>query len=323
MRRIGHAVLGVASLVVVAGCGATGGPAPASAPAAPGATPAQTYRDAGLTAQVPPGWRVSAQPLTAVSSPVQRLVVTSFPVRQRRPDPGCGPATALRQMPARGAMLFLFEYRGPTRHDVAREPGRPRHFRLDPRTLATYECLGRSYMVRFRDQGRVLQGHVYLGPDADARTRRDVLGVLDSLRVRRPTPRSAAVWVPPQRVLAGAPYLGVACREPNSLACDRVGLAVRLRAPAVAVSATIDGRPLQLDDPDWSGPVHAGRRRLLAGFLHPAGLLSGPLAPQPDDGPGRWVGRRPVEAGVGLTIAVTPMHYVRTSLRVRLAPGWG
>jgi hypothetical protein len=321
MRPIGHAILGVTALALAAGCGATGGPAPASAPEATAAT--WTSRDAGLTARVPRGWRVSAQPLTAVSSPVQRLVVTSFPVRQRTPDPGCRPATALRQMPAGGAMLFLFEYRGPTRHDVGREPRRPRHFRLDPRTLGTYECLGRSYMVRFRDHGRVLQGHVYLGPDAGARTRRSVLRVLDSLRVDRATARAAATWVAPGRVLAETPYLGVACREPNSLVCDRVGLSVRLRAPATAVSATIDGRPLELDDAGWSGPAHDGRRLVLAGFLHPAGLLSGPLAPQADDGPGRWVGRRPVEAGVGLTIAVTPTHYVRTSLRVRLAPGWG
>jgi hypothetical protein len=322
MRPIGHAVLGVTSLALVAGCGATRGPAPASAPKATGAW-TWTSRDARLTARVPRGWRVSAQPLTAVSSPVQRLVVTSFPMRRRTPDPGCGPAAALRQMPAGGALLFLFEYRGPTRHDVAREPPRPRHFRLDPRTLATYECLGRSYMVRFRDHGRVLQGHVYLGAGAGARTRRSVLGVLDSLHVDRPAPRAAAVWVPPGHVLAETPSLGVACRVPNSLACDRVGLAVRLRAPAVAVSATIDGRPLELDDPDWSGPARAGRRRVLAGFLHPAGLLSGPLAPQADDGPGRWVGRHEVEAGVGLTIEVTPARYVRTSMRVRLAPGWG
>jgi hypothetical protein len=62
---------------------------------------------------------------------------------------------------------------------------------------------------------------------------------------------------------------------------------------------------------------------MVAGFLHPAGLLRGPLALPSDDGPGRWIGRRPVVAGVGLTIERPSGAFVRTSLRVRLAAGWG
>jgi hypothetical protein len=308
-------------LMVLAGCGASA----THVTTHPGGPPTSTrlYRGGGLTAEIPQGWHVSRRPLTAVSSPVQRLVMTSYAVRQHGRDSGCGPATALRQMPATGAMVFLFEYRGPTAHDVAREPPRPRRFRLDPRSLAPYECLGRSYMVRFRDHGRVLQAHIYLGRRAGAATRARVLAVLDSLRVRRASPRAAAVWVPPGRVLARSPDLGVACPQANRFACDRVGLAVWLRAPAVSVTATVDGRPLALDDPGWSGPAIDGHRRMLAGFLHPAGLLHGPLALRADDGPGRWVGRHPVQAGVGLMIERSPTHFVRTSLRVRLSPGWG
>jgi hypothetical protein len=297
------------------------------APAACGgvAAPTTTWTDpaAHLGAQIPRGWHVVPRRLTAVSSPQQRLVVTSFPLHQRGPDPGCGPVTALRQLPAAGAMLYVFEYRGPTRRAISREPPRPRHFALDPHALATYECLGRSYLLRFRDHGRVLQAHVYLGPRASAATRRRVLAVLDSLRVGRPDPRAAAVWVAPRRVLSRAPYLAVACPRPNRFACDRVGLAVWLRGAAVSVSATVDGRPLALDDARWSGPVHGGRRRMFAGFLHPAGLLDGPLKLRSDDGPGRWIGRHPVQAGVGLLIERDGRRFVRTSLRVRLSAGWG
>ena len=39
------------------------------------------------------------------------------------------------------------------------------------------------------------------------------------------------------------PSMGVACHVPNWIGCDRVGLAVWLRRPAIAVSATIPARP--------------------------------------------------------------------------------
>jgi hypothetical protein len=307
----------LAALAALAGCGAS----PSRDPAA-----SWIFHGAGLTARIPPGWHVSRQPLTGVISPLQRLVVTSFIVHQRHPDGGCRPTTALREMPATGALLFMFEYEGPTHHDASREPARPPHFRLDPRTLLPYECMGRSYAVRFRDHGRVFQAHVFLGAHASAATRRRILGVLDSLKVQPSASRAAAVWVPPSLVLTRAPYLGVSCHQPNSVACDRVGLAVWLRAPAVAVSATIDGRRLALVNPSWSGPAHGGRRRMLAGFLRPAGLLhGGPLGPRADKNhlQGPWSKIPSVFAGVGLTIERSPRHYVRTSLRVELSPGWG
>src|SRR5438270_737090 len=71
-------------------------------------------------------------------------------------------------------------------------------------------------------------------------------------------------WAPGTVVLGGAPiptadrvfskdpYMGVACHVANSIACDRVGLAVWLRRPAIAVSASIAGAILKLDDPQWS-----------------------------------------------------------------------
>jgi len=65
---------------------------------------------------------------------------------------------------------------------------------------------------------------------------------------------------PPASVLGRDPYMGVACGIPNSIVCDRVGLTVWLRRPAVAVSATIAGQPLKLNDPQWSGPAHHGLR---------------------------------------------------------------
>ena len=118
-------------------------------------------------------------------------------------------------------------------------------------------------------------------------------------------------------------YLGVSCRESNSFACDRVGLAVWLQEPALRVDATIGGSEFALDDPEWSGPEEAGQRQMFAGFLQPAGLIDGALEVTPDDGPGRWIGREPVSATVDLVIGRVDGTTSTTSLEVDLSPGWG
>ncbi len=77
---------------------------------------------------------------------------------------------------------------------------------------------------------------------------------------------------PSSALFSKDPYMGVACHVPNVIACDRVGLGVWLRRPAIAVDATIAGAPLNLNDPQWSGPIRARRRTMFAGFLQPAEL---------------------------------------------------
>jgi hypothetical protein len=126
-----------------------------------------------------------------------------------------------------------------------------------------------------------------------------------------------------EEVLSREPYLGVSCRIANSFACDRVGLAVWLREPAVRVDAAIAGREVALDDPEWSGQVENGERRMFAGFLQPAGLIDGPLQVTPDAGPDRWIGREPVSATVDLRIVDDGGTTSTTSVQVRLSPGWG
>jgi hypothetical protein len=79
--------------------------------------------------------------------------------------------------------------------------------------------------------------------------------------------------VAPSRVLSQSPNLGVACPVANSIACDRVGLTVWLKRPAVSVTATIAGAPLVLD---WFGDQRLGRKipsREFDGYLQPAGIV--------------------------------------------------
>lgn len=118
------------------------------------------------------------------------------------------------------------------------------------------------------------------------------------------------------RLLAGEPYLGVSCARPNSIACDRVGLAVWLRRPASRVTAEIDGRRFALDDPEASAPP-----KMLAGYLQPAGLRSGALR-VPAVAGDRWFGAGDVRARVRLWVSAGGR--TRTvRVRVPLRAGWG
>jgi hypothetical protein len=130
--------------------------------------------------------------------------------------------------------------------------------------------------------------------------------------------------------------MGVACPKANAIGCDRVGLAVWLRRPAVSVSATIAGWPLKLD---WAGDrpsryLRHEPRRAFDGFLQPAGLAAH-LHVRPDatsglDGPfcgcaeGRvWLGDDPPTPLVRLTIRYPDASTVVTQRRVTLSAGWG
>ena len=257
---------------------------------------------AGISLSYPRGWHQYPRSLTRVAEPTQKLVITSFAVRQGRPDEGCRPKTVIEHMPADGAFIYIFEYRqyaGRTRQ-LARFPRRPKHIQLRERTRVEYECFGLSYGVPFRDRGRAFQAHVYLGSQATATTRARVLRTLDSLRVE-----------PANRVLPALisqPYMGVACPKPNSIACDRIGLELWLERPATRVEATIAGRRMRLRSPGTLNP-RSGSRARWRGYLQPAGLKSVPL--------------RVVFAPVRITARYRDGTSASRTLQIRLHPGWG
>lgn len=131
---------------------------------------------------------------------------------------------------------------------------------------------------------------------------------------------------PSAAVFLQAPSMGVACRAPSSIACDRLGLAVWLAQPAT-VTATIAGTPpIILDDPRWTYVVRYHRRAIYvyAGFLQPAGLtarfhITAKSNTQTWDGsssnaPSPLVNFR-IDYGLG--------NIVFTQARVLLRPGWG
>jgi hypothetical protein len=124
----------------------------------------------------------------------------------------------------------------------------------------------------------------------------------------------------------------------NSIACDRVGLAVWLKRSAVSVNATIAGAPLALD---WFGDERlltpgVGHRDF-DGYLQPAGIVSR-LHVHPVEGSefltkhGRphvivshqmWFGAGNARPLIRLTIHYANGQTLITQLRVGLAAGWG
>ncbi len=129
-----------------------------------------------------------------------------------------------------------------------------------------------------------------------------------------PLPRPVAL----RRVLRRPPYLGVSCPRANSIACDRVGLALWLRGDAARVSARVNGRALRLTEPESNDD-----RPPWIGYLRPAGLLDGPLKVTPDRGRFHWEGRHPRDACVVIDVTRRDGSKLRTTTTVPLRAGWG
>jgi hypothetical protein len=122
----------------------------------------------------------------------------------------------------------------------------------------------------------------------------------------------------------GGIYMGVRCRTPNSVRCDRVGLAVWLARPAQCLVAQVEGRRIELVSP---GEFVPGEGTGWEGELHPAGLsdAGGPLevAPEPGEPHDYWSGRKPVEAKIRLTALYPDGTSATRTIRAPLHPGWG
>jgi hypothetical protein len=215
-----------------AGC-AGGGARTPTPPAA--ATHTLTVAGADLSLRAPLGWHLIEPPISALTYPVERLLLSSY--RTRRGG-NCAPDRAERDLPADGALIYLFEYRPPprsprTRVHLTAFPARPAHFALRPRDRGRFECWRvPSHLIRFSAAGRRFQVHVALGPHAGAARRMQVLHVLDSLQIRPRAPPS-----PRSRAVTAAQLEAALRKKPNSEAtsaeCTRATSVQRLRARRV------------------------------------------------------------------------------------------
>lgn len=173
-----------------------------------------------------------------------------------------------------------------------------------------------------------------------------------SRRALRPTATTILAWALAAALLAcgddpgptagaelrfyTAPYVGVSCKRPNSVACDRVGVAVRLRPdePAERLEAWLNGRKVVMSGRRISMSTHRqdggrGRRTwpakrtwIFEGFITNAGLDDGSLEvrPQPD---GRWLGVPPVHGKLRVVAHYGDGQVASRTVTVQLSPGWG
>lgn len=139
----------------------------------------------GITGALPGGWHLIREPLAAAVSARDQIAAASYPVPVERPDRNCTPTAALRALPDDGAFVYGFEYEDPSPAQLARLPRRPARSALDPDSRQPYECMGVSYLIRFRARRRAFQFHVYLGPRAGEHRRRQALAFVDGLAIER------------------------------------------------------------------------------------------------------------------------------------------
>jgi hypothetical protein len=108
--------------------------------------------------------------------------------------------------------------------------------------------------------------------------------------------------------LARDPYMGVACPQPNSTVCGRVGIAVWVAGRhAIRVDATLAGAHVRLTPPKQVGSFWVGFVHLP---LHRMGL------------PQSWVGDPQKELTLRLRIRYAS-GWRTGSVRLRLHAGWG
>ncbi|MGH2926577.1 MAG: hypothetical protein ACRDL8_00040 [Solirubrobacteraceae bacterium] len=155
-----------------------------------------------------------------------------------------------------------------------------------------------------------------------------IVGSGGGVRSARPvSPRSGprgGVVESPAAAFEQDPFMGVACHVPNSISCDRVGLAVWLRRPAT-VTAMIAGAPLKLNAPHWTYVAHDKRGALYvyAGFLQTAGLTTRLHVTPESKWTNSWLGANAPSPLVRFRIDYGHGHVVVTQEHVYLSAGWG
>lgn len=134
------------------------------------------FSDHELSWQMPlPPWRHYDWPMASMQE--ERLALGTFKLERVPTDCNCTPRAAIDALPEDGAFIYLLEYRD---HRVA-APERTGPLELGPEE--SYECMGPSRMVRWREHGHDFQAHVYFGPRASDARKQEARSILNSLRV--------------------------------------------------------------------------------------------------------------------------------------------
>jgi len=133
---------------------------------------------------------------------------------------------------------------------------------------------------------------------------------------------AGTVAQPASAVFSKPPYMGVICPVPNSIACDRIGLAIWLKRPARSVTASINGRLLMMNRFGDELVSSTRPRKAFDGYLQPAGTTT-TMHVRPVRGTHLWLGTPTPFESVWLLIDYGSGNYVAAHTRVPLEAGWG
>jgi hypothetical protein len=131
-----------------------------------------------------------------------------------------------------------------------------------------------------------------------------------------PTANNQTSPLPEKLAFAKAPYMGVACPEPNSTVCDRIGLALWLKEKPVEVIAIINDRRIYLALPRGHG--NDSRGEYVEGYVQPAGLHALPFGL-----PDVWMGEPPASVPVMIEVEFKAGRKSSTTVEIGLHAGWG
>lgn len=181
----GHPAKPAASAHVSSTPPSTARPTPSGSPPPPGWVrhPDRT----GDYIDTPAAWHVGGG-LVQMTSPLLTWLVSTGPLTSRsrllpRSGGTCAPTSALRRLPADGALFAVIEYGGPSGEPYVFPP-RGRTFGLGP-LGGPYECWGvDADLVLFQDGGRYFQVQTVFGAKASAALRAQVRRSVNTLHIK-------------------------------------------------------------------------------------------------------------------------------------------
>jgi hypothetical protein len=112
------------------------------------------------------------------------------------------------------------------------------------------------------------------------------------------------------------PFLGVACGQPNSIRCDRIGVGVGFDRAATLVVVQVAGRLVTLSPPTPGS-------KLWLGYVQGAGPEHGPLRVRSPSRGGLWFGSPEMYPKARVIAFFPDGSFASTSATVLLHPGFG
>jgi hypothetical protein len=136
------------------------------------------FRTAGIVLRYPTGWYATGRPFNAWTNPVQRFVLSSYPV------PGGRPNLDGNYSPPHGDVIALFVEEQAPGPDLSSFRPRPRHLKL-PRLSDHLEGFGDRWAeAGYREGSRVFNIFIGVGTGTPAGRVTTLLHLLDGLSIK-------------------------------------------------------------------------------------------------------------------------------------------